>query len=270
MRRTRTKLAIALLVVATIGATSAMASDGQFSDVPTDGRGSFAHEPAEWAAANGLTTGCNKESGEAISDTFCPDDGVTRGENITFTYRHHTVLIEPLLAAIESDVADNATAAAAAQTAADAAQTTADDAHADAADNAAELDEPRATGVQSVGFDDGIVIDSTTNEVLLTLVLPTTQTADVAVNTHVSIERLGAEDGRFIFGLHLTDCSGTKIGGAWYRPVISTSFLAADTVSLTGFADDAPAGSTIVLCGRRSDAAGVDLNAYDRGLVANW
>jgi hypothetical protein len=110
MRSTRTKLAIALLVIATIGATSAMASDGQFSDVPETGAGSFAHDPAEWAAANGLTTGCNSPGGGVIGDNFCPLDNVTRGQNITFTYRHHTELIEPLLADIESDVADNASA----------------------------------------------------------------------------------------------------------------------------------------------------------------
>ena len=115
MRSTRTKLAIALLVIATIGATSAMASDGQFIDVPKEGAGSFAHDPAEWAAANGLTTGCNSPGGGVIGDNFCPDSNVTRGQNITFTYRHHTELIEPLLAAIESDVAENAAAAAAAQ-----------------------------------------------------------------------------------------------------------------------------------------------------------
>ena len=63
MRSTRVKLAIALLVIATIGATSAMASDGQFIDVPKEGAGSFAHDPAEWAAANGLTTGCNSPGG---------------------------------------------------------------------------------------------------------------------------------------------------------------------------------------------------------------
>jgi len=124
-------------VIATIGATSAMASDGQFIDVPKEGAGSFAHDPAEWAAANGLTTGCNSPGGGVIGDNFCPDSNVTRGQNITFTYRHHTELIEPLLAAIESDVADNAAAAAAAQTAADAAQTAAEDAQ-DTADEGQE------------------------------------------------------------------------------------------------------------------------------------
>jgi len=93
-------------VIATIGATSAMASDGQFIDVPKEGAGSFAHDPAEWAAANGLTTGCNSPGGGVIGDNFCPLDNVTRGQNITFTYRHHTELIEPLLADIEADIAD--------------------------------------------------------------------------------------------------------------------------------------------------------------------
>jgi len=139
MRTTRMKLAIAVLAIATIGATAAMADDGQFSDVPETGAGSFTHDPAEWAAANGLTTGCNSPGGGAVGDNFCPNDGVSRGENITFTYRHHTILIEPLLADIESDVTDNATAAAAAQADADAAQADADAAQADADANASAI-----------------------------------------------------------------------------------------------------------------------------------
>ncbi|MDG2027934.1 MAG: S-layer homology domain-containing protein, partial [Acidimicrobiales bacterium] len=75
-----------------------------------DGR--FYSEPVQWAFDNGVTTGTS-------ATTFSPDDPVTRGQNVTFMYRHQKQVIDPLLNDIRTDVNT-------AQTDADTAQTTAD------------------------------------------------------------------------------------------------------------------------------------------------
>ena len=130
------KVLVAVVVVALLGASAAFAAT-VFEDVP---EGVFYDEPTAWAVEQGLTVGCNRAAGQAVSDTFCPLANVTRGENITFTYRHQTLVIDPLLDDIRNDVNANSDAAAAAQAAADeavadaaAAQATADAAASDAA-----------------------------------------------------------------------------------------------------------------------------------------
>ncbi len=68
-------LAVALLVPGLAAAT------GSFTDV-TPGR--YYEAPINWARDNGITTGS-----PAGSDTFRPDNPVTRGESVTFLKRYH-------------------------------------------------------------------------------------------------------------------------------------------------------------------------------------
>ena len=95
------KVLVAVVVVALLGATAAFAATA-FEDVP---QGAFYDEPTAWAVEQGLTVGCDRAAGQAVSDTFCPLANVSRGENITFTYRHQTLVIDPLLEEIRGDVA---------------------------------------------------------------------------------------------------------------------------------------------------------------------
>lgn len=85
--------AVALVATATFGAGIATATH-VFNDVE-DGR--FYAEPAEWAADNGITNGCG-------SGNFCPDDPVTRGENITFAKRYDDNIVQPALADLDSTI----------------------------------------------------------------------------------------------------------------------------------------------------------------------
>ena len=73
-----------------------------------------------------------------------------RDRNITFTYRHQTLVIDPLLDDIRNDVNTNRDAAAAAQTTADGAGSAADAAQsaADAAQAAAEATEDKVDAVR--------------------------------------------------------------------------------------------------------------------------
>ena len=94
------KVLVAVVVVALLGASAAFAATA-FEDVP---EGAFYDEPTAWAVEQGLTVGCNRAAGQEVSDTFCPTANVTRGENITFTYRHQTLVIDPLLDEIRGEI----------------------------------------------------------------------------------------------------------------------------------------------------------------------
>ena len=121
MKITKSKLALSVLVVSLLVPAVALASH-VFDDVPD---GKFYSEPVQWAFDNGVTTGTS-------ATTFSPDDPVTRGQNVTFMYRHQKQVIDPLLDDIRNNVNTAQTAAAGAQTDADTAQTTADGAQTDA------------------------------------------------------------------------------------------------------------------------------------------
>ena len=84
---TKGKLAAAVFVIAVLAPTTALAVDS-WSDTPD---GAFYHDAVTWAKGNGMTTGCNGGTG------FCPDDGVTRGENITFAKRYDDIVVQPFL-----------------------------------------------------------------------------------------------------------------------------------------------------------------------------
>ena len=114
MKITKSKLALSVLVVSLLVPAVALAST-VFDDVPD---GKFYSESVHWAFDNGVTTGTS-------ATTFSPDDPVTRGQNVTFMYRHQKQVIDPLLDDIRTDINTAQTTAAGAQTAASAAQTTA-------------------------------------------------------------------------------------------------------------------------------------------------
>ena len=164
------KVLVAVVVVALLGATAAFAATA-FEDVP---QGAFYDEPTAWAVEQGLTVGCNRAAGQDVSDTFCPLANVTRGENITFTYRHQTLVIDPLLDDIRNDVSANRDAAAAAQAAADgavtdaaAAQGTADGAVTDAAAAQATADTAASDAASAQSTADGAqaAVDAVADEV---------------------------------------------------------------------------------------------------------
>ena len=121
MNITKSKLALSVLVVSLLVPAVALASH-VFDDVPD---GKFYSEPVQWAFDNGVTTGTS-------ATTFSPDDPVTRGQNVTFMYRHQKQVIDPLLDDIRTNINTAQTTAAGAQTDADTAQTTADGAQTDA------------------------------------------------------------------------------------------------------------------------------------------
>lgn len=99
---TKTKLAIAVLAMVLVGATTALAvDDNPFTDVP-DSEGAdapFFSAPVEWLWDNGLTTGS-----PAGSTTFKPFDNVTRGEYATFNLRYHENVVQPALEALQTEV----------------------------------------------------------------------------------------------------------------------------------------------------------------------
>ncbi len=88
------KLLITVLAMALIVPTTAYAAH-TWPDVPDS---KFYHDAVEWAEANGMTTGCN--GGTA----FCPEDNVTRGENITFAKRYDDLVVQPALEEIEDNI----------------------------------------------------------------------------------------------------------------------------------------------------------------------
>ncbi|MEO0492604.1 MAG: S-layer homology domain-containing protein [Actinomycetota bacterium] len=94
MKISKWKMAIGIVAAIALTATSAYATS-LFDDVD-DGR--FFSAPAEWASNNGITNGCG-------GGNFCPNDPVTRGENITFAFRYDDQIVQPALEEIESNVA---------------------------------------------------------------------------------------------------------------------------------------------------------------------
>ena len=95
IRISKFKLAVSVLAIAILGAGTAAMATHTFTDVPD---GAFYHDPVEWLADNGLTTG--SPSG---SDTFKPLDGVTRGEYATFNFRYDQNIVQPALESLEDD-----------------------------------------------------------------------------------------------------------------------------------------------------------------------
>lgn len=91
----KTKLLFAVLAMALIVPTTAFAAHS-WPDVD-DGR--FYADAVEWAKANGMTTGCDSGA------NFCPERGVTRGENITFAKRYDDLVVQPALEEIEENIA---------------------------------------------------------------------------------------------------------------------------------------------------------------------
>ena len=79
-------LAVAVVAASVVGASVATAHH-VFGDVE-DTR--FYADPSEWASRNGITNGCG-------NGNFCPNDPVTRGENITFAYRYDQNVVQPSL-----------------------------------------------------------------------------------------------------------------------------------------------------------------------------
>ena len=100
MNITKSKLALSVLVVSLLVPAVALAST-VFDDVPN---GKFYSESVQWAFDNGVTTGTS-------ATTFSPDDPVTRGQNVTFMYRHQKQVIDPLLDDIRTDINTAQTAA---------------------------------------------------------------------------------------------------------------------------------------------------------------
>ena len=93
----KTKLAIAVFVVALLAPATALATH-IFDDVDDS---KFYADPVEWAFDNGITTG-------KTATTFAPDDNVTRGESVTFLKRYNDNVVEPAIVEVQSDVDDNA------------------------------------------------------------------------------------------------------------------------------------------------------------------
>lgn len=79
---TRVRLAIVVLAVALIAPATALATH-VFDDVPD---GTFYSDAVDWAAVNGITTGKSPTS-------FAPNDGVTRGEVVTFLKRFYDTFV---------------------------------------------------------------------------------------------------------------------------------------------------------------------------------
>ena len=92
-----TKLRFALVVLAlTLAVPSVAVAISPFIDV-TPGR--FYENPINWAATNNITTGS-----PAGSNTFKPDNPVTRGEVVTFLKRYNDNITQPDITAVDSRV----------------------------------------------------------------------------------------------------------------------------------------------------------------------
>lgn len=87
----KTRLAIGIVAVAMLVPASAMAFH-VFDDVADD---RFYAEPVEWAFDNDITTG-------KTATTFAPDDGVTRGESVTFLKRYNDNVVQPAIDELET------------------------------------------------------------------------------------------------------------------------------------------------------------------------
>ncbi len=98
----KTKFVLALLAMTLIVPATAFATDAW----PDTEDGKFYHDAVTWAKGNGMTTGCDGGT------NFCPDRGVTRGENITFAKRYDDLVVQPALTAVNADIATNTAAIA--------------------------------------------------------------------------------------------------------------------------------------------------------------
>ena len=90
MKKFTTRTALAVVAVFALLGGTALATH-TFPDVD---HGRFYSDPVDWAVANSITSGCQGGT------NFCPDDPVTRGENITFAYRYDQNVVQPALASI--------------------------------------------------------------------------------------------------------------------------------------------------------------------------
>ena len=140
-----------ILVALVLGATAAYATHS-WPDVPDN---KFYAESVAWAKANGMTTGCEGGS------NFCPDRGVTRGENITFAKRYDDLVVQPALQALEVEVKRLA----------------------DLVESGPALGTPIANGCALEGRDDFGYWDLT-----LSFSNPTTETADAWIDTAIRDE----------------------------------------------------------------------------------
>lgn len=95
---TKRKLAIAIVAVAMLIPATAVATH-VFSDVDDT---KFYADATKWAKDNKITLGS-----PAGSDTFKPDDPVTRGESVTFLKRYDDNIVRPADEALEDDIATN-------------------------------------------------------------------------------------------------------------------------------------------------------------------
>ena len=114
-----------------------------------DSDGKFYAEAVLWAKTNGMTTGCEGGTG------FCPDRGVTRGENLTYAKRYDDLVVQPALNDIDTAIDANTTAASTAQVTADTAQTAASPAQgtADTAQTDADTAQTTADTAQTAAGD---------------------------------------------------------------------------------------------------------------------
>ena len=115
---TKFRLAIGVVAVALLGATTALAvDDNPFTDVPDSesADAAFYSGPVEWLWDNSLTTG--SPSG---STTFKPLDNVTRGEYATFNFRYDENVVQPALTTLQGEIDAAEASVASAQADADA------------------------------------------------------------------------------------------------------------------------------------------------------
>ena len=182
MRRLKRNRSLAGFVAVAVLVPSVVLAEHAWPDVPD---GKFYAEAVLWAQTNGMTTGCEGGTG------FCPERGVTRGENITFAKRYDDLVVQPALNDIDTAIDANTTAASTAQATADTAQTTAD--AADAPD--------RVVWVADDGTGDFLLLstalasisDASVSNPYVVRIAPGeyTETATVALKTYVDVEGSG-------------------------------------------------------------------------------
>ncbi len=128
----------------------------------------------------------------------------------------------------------------------------------------------RSVGYQQPDFNDSVTLSST-SFVELGSVTPTgPRDTNVALSAHVYLERTASATGRYLIAIAAGGCDGTVVGATMWRPPTSGDTWIADTLSLTGYAEAVPLGTTFVLCGRKYDGSAPDASANYRGLVATW
>jgi len=99
---TKVRLAVVILAIALLAPATAFATHS-FTDTPD---GKFYTDAVAWTKANGITTDCGDGT------TFCTNDPVTRGENITFAKRYDDFVVQPALTTLSAGAAANAAAVA--------------------------------------------------------------------------------------------------------------------------------------------------------------